>query len=158
MTDLRGEFNPELESDATNSGMIFKTVAALIVALMLGVLGAYYYFGPGMSNEPTTRVALVSPPQTPLKPVIAPRMVTPAPQASLTPTPAPAVSNDTPTSKPVASHPRRHVAQQSADVQPAQPAPATASPASTDLTAPTPPVAPETPVQAADPTQPAPQP
>jgi len=57
MTDLRGEFTPELESDSSSS-VIFKTVAALIVLLMLGVVGAYYYFGPSM-NAPATRIALV---------------------------------------------------------------------------------------------------
>jgi cytoskeletal protein RodZ len=158
MTDLRAEFTPERESDgAADSSMIFKTVAALIVALMLGVLGAYYYFGPGMSNEPTTRVALVSPPQTPLKPVIAPQMVTPAPQAALAPT-TEAKSADTSKSAATPTHARRHV-QQSAEVQPAPAAPAAAEPVTSPaLTAPTPPL-PEAPAQpAVDPTQPSPQP
>jgi len=158
MTDLRGEFTPELESDgATDSRMIFKTVAALIVALMLGVLGAYYYFGLGKSNEPTTRVALVSPPQAPSKPVIAPQMAAPAPQAALA-SPTEAKSADTTKPAITPSHARRHV-QQSAEVQPAPATPAAAEPTTSPaLTAPTPPLS-EAPAQpATDPAQPAPQP
>jgi hypothetical protein len=153
MTDLRGGFTPEVESDSANS-TIFKTVAALIVALMLGVVGAYYYFGPSI-NAPATRVALVTPPAVPLKPVIPPRMVTPSPQASLAPAPTTeAKAADTVAAPSAAPHPRRHV--QQAEVQPAPEAPAAVEPAaSPTLTAPTPPL-PEAPVQpAADPTQPA---
>ena len=158
MTDLRGGFTPEVESDSANS-MIFKTVAALIVALMLGVVGAYYYFGPSM-NAPATRVALVTPPAVPLKPVIPPRMVTPAPQASAVPTPTTEAKSVDAVAPPIAApHVRRHIAQQSVEVQPASATPAAAEPAaSSTLTAPTPPLS-EAPVQpAADPTQPAQQP
>jgi hypothetical protein len=156
MTDLRGGFTPEVESDSSNSTI--KTVAALIVALMLGVVGAYYYFGPSMT-EPATRVALVTPPAVPLKPVIPPQMVTPSPQASAAPMPtteAKAAATAAPPSAP--THPRRHV--QQAEVQPAPAVPAATEPtASPALTAPTPPPLSEAPVQpAADPTQPAQQP
>jgi len=152
MTDLRGGFTPEVESDSANS-TIFKTVAALIVALMLGVVGAYYYFGPSMT-APATRVALVTPPTVPMKPVIPPQMFAPAPQASVAPTPATeAKAAGTVTSPNASAHPRRHV--QQAEVQPAPAAPSPAEPvASPALTAPTPPL-PEAPVQpAADPAQP----
>ena len=157
MTDLRGGFTPEVESDSANS-TIFKTVAALIVALMLGVVGAYYYFGPSMT-APATRVALVTPPTVPMKPVIPPQMVAPSPQASVAPMPtteAKAADTVAPPSAP--TRPRRHV--QQAEVQPAPAVPAASEPtASPALTAPTPPPLSETSVQpAADPTQPAQQP
>jgi hypothetical protein len=158
MTDLRGEFTPELESDSA-SGTIFKTVAALIVVLMLGAAAAYFYFGSGMSNAPATRVALVTPPTVPLKPVIAPQMVAPplTPQASAAPVSTKANPTDRPVNATTPTHPRRHTAQQSADLQPAANAPpAAATTDSPTLTAPAPP-APE-PAQPADPVQPAPQP
>jgi len=155
MTDLRGGFTPEVESDSANS-TIFKTVAALIVALMLGVVGAYYYFGPSMT-APATRVALVTPPAVPMKPVIPPQMVAPLPQASVAPTTPTTPTTEAKAAETVAPpsaapHPRHHV--QQAEVQPAPAAPATAEPtASPALTAPTPPPL-EAPVQpAADPTQ-----
>jgi len=151
MTDLRAEFTPEVESDSANS-TIFKTVAALIVALMLGVVGAYYYFGPSI-NAPATRVALVTPPAVPMKPVIPPQMVAPLPQASVAPTPTTeAKAAETVAPPSAAPHPRHHV--QQAEVQPAPAAPATAEPAASPaLTAPTPPPL-DAPVQpASDPTQ-----
>jgi hypothetical protein len=153
MTDMRGEFTPELESDSGGS-MIFKTVAALIVALMLGAL-AVYYFEFAASNAPVTRVALVSPPTIPIKPVIAPRMDTPTPQPVSAPSPTLPKSTDNaaPTNNRSASlRPHKRVTQ-SADLQPAADAPA--APATADspaLTAPTTLPAPE-PAQPAEPAQ-----
>jgi hypothetical protein len=41
MTDLRRRYVPDLESERT-SGQIFRIVAAIIVLLVVGAIGAFY--------------------------------------------------------------------------------------------------------------------
>lgn len=139
MTDLRGTYAPDSESDYTGNTM-FKIVAAIIVLLGLGAVGAYY-LGTEMLQHQPTRVALITP--SAVKPVIAPRMTVPAPiQSAVVPSAAQPASTDTASALP--PRVRKHVAQQSADLQPhpaALEAPSTSTPTPTppavDTNAPT---------------------
>ena len=155
MTDLRGTYTPDSESDYTGN-TVFKIVAAIIVLLGVGAIGAYYLGTDMLQQHQPTRLAL-APPNI-VKPVIAPRMTIPAPvttQSSIAPAATQPPSSDT--ASVVPPHVRKHVAQQSVDVQPrpvALEAPTT--PTSTAPAVTPPPVESTAPESA--PTQPANQP
>lgn len=137
MTDLRGTYAPDSESDYTGNTM-FKIVAAIILLLGLGAVGAYY-LGTEMLQHQPTRVALATP--SAVKPVIAPRMTVPAPiQSAVVPSAAQPASTDTASALP--PRVRKHVAQQSADLQPH---PAALEAPSTSTPTPTPPAVTPTP-------------
>ncbi|MGA7674312.1 MAG: hypothetical protein WCA78_04610 [Rhizomicrobium sp.] len=71
MSDLRGPQMPEEESGNTG-----KIAAAIVIALMIGVVGAYF-FGAGMwSSPPKQVVASNEVPPTPLPPSVAPTQQT----------------------------------------------------------------------------------
>jgi cytoskeletal protein RodZ len=148
MTDLRGTYARDWESEAADTTPV-KIGAAIIIVLALGALGAYF-FGAGMlQQQQPARLAMTIPaPAIPVKPVIAPKIVTPTPAAV---TQSSSASDVVPATTPTRTHARKPATQQNADLQPA-PIPAAETPA----TAPAPDqTAPE---QPAAPTQPASQP
>ena len=116
MTDLRGTYTPDSELDDTGNTM-FKIVAAIIVLLALGAVGAYYLGTDMLQQHQPTRLALA--PANPISPVIAPRMTTPSPaltQSSLVPSAPKPASSDT--ASVIPPHVRKHTAQQGANLQP----------------------------------------
>lgn len=159
MTDLRGAYTPDSESDYTGK-TVFKIVAAIIVMLAVGALGAYYLGTDMLQQQQPTRLALA--PSNPIKPVIAPRMVAPSPVSTTQSSVAPSAAQPVPdTAAVVPTHVRKHVAQQNADLQPRPAALEAPSPdmTTTPTVTSTPPAADNSaPAQDAVPAQPATQP
>ena len=143
MDDLRGVYAPDSESELAD-GTPFKIGLAIVIVLALGAVGAYY-LGSGLLQKQPARFAMRSePPAIPLKPVVAPKIATPSPAATIqssskpdaATSPGPAAAANTRT------HARKPATQQNADLQPVSNPP-------TDLVAPEPPVSTPTPGQSA---------